>query len=134
MREATVGLGAAELLGKFYVGALFEDPHPGSLALADPPRAFAGEGKESASFTICDNPAHMGRDKKVPAIVKSGCAKNPISQTRSTLILLSSRIGKNISLKATGKSRLEPRPSRPREGRWPSSRTLGGMRWTLCVP
>ena len=37
---------------------------------------------------------------------------------------------KNISLKASGKSRLQLRPSRPEEGRWPSSRTLGGMRWT----
>jgi len=33
----------------------------------------------------------------------------------------------------TGKSLLELRPSRPREGRWPSSRTLGGMRWTRQV-
>jgi hypothetical protein len=37
---------------------------------------------------------------------------------------------KKYSLKATGKSALQLRPSRLREGRWPSSRTLGGMRWT----
>ena len=47
--------------------------------------------------------------------------------------MLSSPSRKNILLKASGKSRVELRPSRPREGRWPSSRTLGGMRWTLAV-
>src|SRR5437764_4023747 len=34
---------------------------------------------------------------------------------------------------SSGKSPLELSPSRPREGRWPSSRTLGGMRWTLWL-
>src|SRR5207237_5316338 len=34
---------------------------------------------------------------------------------------------------STGKSLLELLPSRPVEGRWPSSRTLGEMRWTLWL-
>src|SRR3984885_13148101 len=41
---------------------------------------------------------------------------------------VSSPFGKNISLNPSGKSLLELRASRPKEGRWPSSRTLGGMR------
>ena len=44
---------------------------------------------------------------------------------------VSSPVCKNISLNPSGKSLLELRASRPREGRWPSSRTLGGMRWTF---
>jgi hypothetical protein len=43
---------------------------------------------------------------------------------------VSSPVRKNISLNPSGKSLLQLRPSRPKEGRWPSSRTLGGMRWT----
>jgi hypothetical protein len=62
----------------------------------------------------------------VPAIVKSGCAKNPISQIQSSLSLLSSRAHENISLKPSGKSPLEaraiPHPRRgayrDRHGRW----------------
>ena len=46
---------------------------------------------------------------------------------------LSSLRSKNIALVPSGKSLLLLRPSCPREGRWPSSRTLGGMRWTLLV-
>ena len=43
---------------------------------------------------------------------------------------VSSPVCKIISLNPSGKSLLQLRPSRPKEGRWPSSRTLGGMRWT----
>jgi len=35
-------VGDAELLKKLNIHGLFEDPHPGSLALADPPHK--GEG------------------------------------------------------------------------------------------
>ena len=42
----------------------------------------------------------------------------------------SSPLCKNISLSPSGKSFLELPPSCPEEGRWPSSRTLGRMRWT----
>jgi hypothetical protein len=51
-----------------------------------------------------------------PEAAKIGCAKNPISQAQSTLILLSSPSSKNISLKASGKSLLQLRSSRPRRG------------------
>src|ERR1700733_10740595 len=53
-----------------------------------------------------------GREKEVPAVVKSDCAKNPISQTQSTPSLPSSPVRKNISLSPSGKSSLEPRASR----------------------
>ena len=42
-------------------------------------------------------------------------------------------MAKNISLNPSGKSLLGLSPSRPVEGRWPSSRTLGGMQWTLWL-
>ena len=53
-----------------------------------------------------------------------------ICPTGKSVTCVSSPVRKNISLNPTGKSILKLRPSRPREGRWPSSRTLGGMRWT----
>jgi hypothetical protein len=53
-----------------------------------------------------------------------------ICPTGKSVACVSSPRLKNISLNPSGKSLLQLRPSRPKEGRWPSSRTLGGMRWT----
>ena len=43
---------------------------------------------------------------------------------------VSSPLCKNISVPTPPKSHLELFASHPTEGRWPSSRTRGGMRWT----
>jgi hypothetical protein len=43
---------------------------------------------------------------------------------------VSSPLCKNISVSVHPKSHLELFASHPTEGRWPSSRTRGGMRWT----
>src|SRR6202046_405730 len=64
---------------------------------------------------------------------KGGPRRLLICPTGKSVAGVSSPVCKNISLNPSGKSLLELRASRPREGRWPSSRTLGGMRWTfLC--
>src|ERR1700735_1243506 len=54
-----------------------------------------------------------------------------ICPTGKSVAGVSSPARKNISLNLSGKSHLWLRASRPKEGRWPSSRTLGGMRWTF---
>ena len=46
------------------------------------------------------------------------------------LICLSSLPAENMRLRRRANHLYELAPSRPKEGRWPSSRTLGGMRWT----
>ena len=66
---------------------------------------------------------------------KSACAKNRISQIRSSLSLLSTPSRKNIQLSPTGKSSLEARPTRAHpEGRIAIVTDVGcGVRWTRSV-
>ncbi len=75
----------------------------------------------------------LGREARLERARKAWRPKREASVdglVTSDLVGLSSPVCKNIPLNPSGKSILQLRPSRPNEGRWPSSRTLGGMRWT----
>ena len=63
-------------------------------------------------------------------VVGWGFRSKVICPTGCLATWLSSPIFKNISVFAVPKSPLYPPPSRPTEGRWPSSLTRDGMRWT----
>jgi len=117
---------------------------PGSLAtlvprndgavprmLRDAPRKRRGALLiRGPSISVCEDVGPGFSRSSVARCIASGtpdiaCAKNRISQTQSTLSLLSSPRAKNISLIMSGKSPLEAPPSRARqEGRCASSETL----------
>ena len=62
------------------------------------------------------------------------CLADGFCPTGKSLICLSSPSAKIFRLCSEPKSPLYPPPSRPTEGRSRSSRTRGGMRWTLMAP
>ena len=72
------------------------------------------------SYWLCFDAGRMGHEYRLGGTP---------GRVTPDLLRLSSLARKNISLNPSGKSLLKLRPSRPKEGRWPSSRTLGGMRW-----
>ena len=87
-------------------------------------------GRES---TLCYN-RFVGRRRRERLLTMRVASKPGgavlICPTGKSVNCLSSPICKNILVFARPKSNLYPSTSRPTEGRWPSSRTRGGMRWT----
>jgi hypothetical protein len=89
--------------------------------------------KNYGPYTTCYN-RFVGRRRRERLLTMRVASKPGgavlICPTGKSVNCLSSPICKNILVFARPKSNLYPSTSRPTEGRWPSPRTRGGMRWT----